>query len=76
MLESLTFIAVYLISVGSMQHKLIRPNSNGAHSICSISFTLQTIKSAIPAIFYAFHNCDDHSYESFLARKHRALQLL
>ena len=56
LLESPTAVAVYLISVGSMQHKLILPNSNGAHSVCSIHSTLQTIKSAITAIFHAFHN--------------------
>ena len=67
LLEGPTAVAVYLISVGSMQHKLILPNITGAHSVCSIHSTLQTIKSAIKAIFHTFHNYYDDSYESFLA---------
>jgi hypothetical protein len=65
LLESSTAVEVYLNSVGSMQHKLIRPNRNDAHSICSMRFTLQTIKSAIPTISYAFHNCHNDSYDVF-----------
>ena len=67
LLESPTAVAVYLINVGSMQHEIILPTSNGAHSICSIRITLQTIKSVIPAIFNAYHNCYDESVSTALA---------